>query len=181
MLHISKNPRDGRLLIWILLLISIFGPWVFDTIYMPSENPCSIRLRENFCGEPMIGVGVISAAIGVISNSVLELAKGAAVTPHLVRYFFIGCLLLPIVLPFFSTLLMIVYGDLRPRLAFHVIACSAAVIVGLMVGISGYYNRFWLLWGIWLYVGSLTIALILEIVVLVGKRRLPPPHIPNFG
>jgi len=175
MLHISKNPRDWRLLIWVLLLISVFGPWVFDKIFMPAEDPCSIRLRENFCGVPVTGIWVLSAAIGVFGNSVLELVKGAAVTHQLVNNLFIGCLLLLLVLPFFSMLLMIFYGDRRPRLVSHMIACSAAVIVGLMVGISGYFNPFWLLWGVWLYVGLLASALVLEVVVLVGKRRLPSP------
>ena len=103
MLRISKNPRDWRLLIWILLLISVFGPWVFDNIYIPSEYPCSIRLRENICGKPMIGAWILIA----------------------------------------------------------------------------HTNRFWLLWGVWLYVGLLASTLILEVVVLVGKRGSPATEQPG--
>jgi hypothetical protein len=170
MLRISKNPRDWRVLIWILLLISVFGPWVFDNIYVPSEYPCSIRLRENICGVPVIGVWILTAFFGVFYNSILELARGAAVTHPLVRDFFIGLIPLPLVLPFFSTLLMNVSDGRRPRLVLHMVACSVAASLGLMLGLIEHINRFWLLWGVWLYVGLLASALMLEVVVLVGKR-----------
>jgi hypothetical protein len=179
MLRISKNPRDWRLLIWICLLISVFGPWVFDNIFVPSEYPCSIRLRENICGVPVTGAWILSSLFGVFSNSILELAKGAAVTHPLVRDISIGLIPFPLVLPFFSTLLMVVSGGRRPQLAFHMIACSVAASVGLMLGLIEHSNRFWLLWGVWLYVGLLASALMLEVVVLVGKRSPPAAEQPG--
>jgi hypothetical protein len=179
MLRISKNLRDWRLLIWILLLISVFGPWVFDNIYVPSEYPCSIRLRENICGSPVTGVWILSALFGLFCNSILELAKGAAVTFPLVRDISIGLIPFALVLPFFSLYLMIVSGGSRPRLVFHMIACSVAAGVGLMLGLIAHTNRFWLLWGVWLYVGLLASALILEVVVLVGKMVSPAAEQPG--
>ena len=179
MLRISKNPRDGRLLIWILLLISVFGPWFFDSLYIPSEYPCPIRLRENFCGTPVSGLWIIGAAIGTFSNFIAELFKGVAVTNFSVRNIFAGCILLSVVLPFFSTLLMIRHSDRWPRLAFHMVACSLALGGGLMIGLNAHYSRFWLLWGVWLYVGLLASALILEVVVLVGKRGSPAVEQPG--
>jgi hypothetical protein len=75
------------------------------------------------------------------------------------------------VLPFFSTLLVVKRENRRPYLAFHLIACSVALIASLVFGLLQHFNRFWLLWGVWLYVGLLASALILEVVVLVEKRR----------
>jgi hypothetical protein len=173
MSRIYKHQRDIRLFIFILLLISFFGPWFFDTLYIPSEYPCSIRLRENICGTPVLGLWIILAGIGVFSSLILELFRGAAITHSLVRNLYAGCLLLSLVLPFFSMLLMIIIRDRRSRLAFHMLACSIALSAGLFIAINEDYSKFWLLWGIWLYVGAIASALILEVIVLMAKRRRP--------
>jgi hypothetical protein len=57
------------------------------------------------------------------------------------------------------------------------IACSLALSVGLIFGLMLHFKRFWLLWGIWLYVAVLASALILELIALVEKMR--QPHIPG--
>ena len=154
MLRISKNPHDWRLLIWILLLISVFAPWVFDNIYIPSEYPCSIRLRENICRVPVTGQWILSGLFGVFFNSILELAKGAAVIHPLVGFFHRfdpppACI----------ALFQYVAHDRVWRSP-----ASAGVPHdrlqpgcrhGLMLGLTEHSNRFWLLWGVWLYVGLL--------------------------
>ena len=177
MLNLLKTKRGWRIFFLVLLLLSIVGPWVFDKLYIPSENPCSVRLDENFCGTPMPGIWVLSVFFLLFGGSIVDLVKGAAVEYDLTRAFLGSLLGLSLVLPFVSTLLVINRGDRRPRLAFHMIACSLAFSIGLFVGLSLHFNRFWLLWGIWLYVAVLASALILELVALVEKMR--QPHIPG--
>ena len=173
MLQLLKTQRDWRILIWILLLVSIFGPWFFDKLYIPSEYTCSVRLDENFCGTPVTGIWVLSAIFLTLVGSVVDLVKGAAVEYDAPRAFLICLLGLSLVLPFVSTLLVITRGDRRPRLAFHMIACSLALSVSLAFGLMLHFKRFWLLWGIWLYVAALASALILEVFVLVQEKRQP--------
>lgn len=79
-----------------------------------------------------------------------------------------------LVLPFFSTLFLIVRGDRQHQLVFHVAAWSLAFGVGLLLALSSYPNLFWVLWGVWLYVGLAASALILEVVMLAARRR--PDH-----
>ncbi len=176
MLSISEHKRDGRLLIWLLLLISVLGPWFFDAIYMPPGESCSVRLSDHTCGVPVTGVWLLIAFFGLFVTSVVDLVKGVTATDYdVVHGFFNSLLLLPLVLPFFSTLLVGLRGDHRHRLAFHLIACSlafiVAIIVGLMLGLFVHFNWIWRLWGIWLYMVLLASALFLEGVVLVENRR----------
>ena len=171
MSSIYKHRRDWRLLIWILLLISLLGPWFFDNLYIPSEYPCSVRLRENFCGSPVTGIWVFAAIFSVLGSSFYDLVRGIAVDYDAGRAFLISFLGISLVLPFFSTLLIIIRGDRRPQLAFHMIACSAAFGVGLMLGFTHQFKWFWRLWGVWLYVGSLASMLFLEVIALVERRR----------
>jgi hypothetical protein len=174
MQHIAKNQLDWRIMIWLLLLISIFGPWVFDSVYVPAENPCSIRLRENFCGKPVIGLWLIAIGLDFFFFFIQELVKGTAGSHNLAHNIVICFMSILLVLPILNTLLMTVFGSRRFMLVFHLVACSAAAVAGLIIGFSAHYNRFWLLWGVWLYVAALAGALILEVIVLVEKSRLSP-------
>jgi hypothetical protein len=61
---------------------------------------------------------------------------------------------------------------------FHVVAWGLAVGIGLLLGLSGswrlslvFSRLFWVLWGIWLYIGLAGSALILEVLALVAGRR----------
>jgi hypothetical protein len=176
MWSISKLKRNGRLIIFFLLLISIFGPWAFDAIYMPPGEPCSVRLTDHTCGLAMPGIWLLAAVFGFLVTSIADLVKGVTANEYDgVRGFFQSLLFLSLVLPFLSTLLVARRGDHRPRLVFHLIACSAAfivtIIVGLMMGIFEHSDWIWRLWGIWLYMVSLASALILEIIVLAANSR----------
>jgi hypothetical protein len=176
MWSISKHKRDIRLVIWFLLLLSIFGPWVFDGIYLPPGDPCAVRLSNGTCGLPMPGTYVLFAVFGLFLTSVVDLVKGTRVTEYdVVRGFFNSLLFIPLVLPFISTLLMVMRRDHRSRLWFHLIACSAAfiaaIIVGSMIGIFAQSDWLWRLWGIWLYLALSASALILEIIVLAANSR----------
>jgi hypothetical protein len=150
--------------ILVLLLVAIMEPWTFDRIDVPSEYPCSapfVRLEGDFCGMPLSG----------FITMVARLVKGATVFTDLAFGSLYGLLssllLLLLVVPVFSTLLLILGGDRRRWRVFHVAAWGLAVGMGLLL-VSRW---FWVLWGIWLYIGLAGSALILEVLVLVAGRR----------
>jgi hypothetical protein len=172
----NEHKRVWRVAVLVLLLMAIAGPWTLDLVFVPSGYSCSapaIRLGGDYCGIPMSGIWVLAAMTGGLANMVVGLVTGTTVFTGRVREFSFSLLGLLLVLPFLSTLFMILRGDRRCQLAFHVVALSLAVGLGLLlVGMSGYSNLSWVLWGIWLYVGLAASALILELVMLAARRRL---------
>lgn len=170
----NEHKRVWRVAVLVLLLVAMMGPWVFDLIFVPSEYSCSapaIRLEGDYCGIPMSGAWLLAAMTGLLINMVVGLVTGAMVLTDRVREFLFSLLVLLLVLPFFSTLLLILRGDRRRQLVFHLAAWSFAVGLGLWLGMSGHLKLFWVLWGIWLYVGLAASALILEVVMLVARRK----------
>jgi hypothetical protein len=69
-----------------------------------------------FKGTPMPGLWVLSVFFLLFGGSIVDLVKGAAVEYDLTRAFLGSLLGLSLVLPFVSTLLVIIRGDRRPRL-----------------------------------------------------------------
>jgi len=159
----------------VLLLVAIMGPWAFDRIYVPSEYSCSapfVRLEGDFCGVPLRGITVFSFMAGAFINISVELAMGAIVFADRAGEFLFGSFLFLLVLPFFSTLLLILRGDRRRRQVFSVAAWGVAAGIGLLIGsITSHPKPFWVLWGIWLYIGLAASALILEVLTLAAGRR----------
>ena len=70
---------------------------------------------------------------------------------------------------------MMLKGERRGQVIAHLAALGLAAGVSLYIGISGYPHLFWQLWGVWLYTGLVTLALILELLALMRRRR------PVFG
>ncbi len=170
---INEHKRVWRVAILVLLLVAIMGPWTFtDRINVPAEYPCSapfIRLEGDFCGTPLSGIwiigGFISMGVGLVTGATGFTDRGGG---FLCVFLFIIVLL---VLPFFSTLLLIVRGDRRRRQVFNVAAWGFAAGMGLLIGMFSYPKLFWMLWGIWLYIGLAVSALILEVLTLAAGRR----------
>jgi len=142
---------------------------------VPAEFPCSapfIRLEGDFCGTPLSGIWILWAIVSEFISMVVGLVTGATVLTDLGRAFRLARFPLLLVLPFFSTLLLILAGDRRRQQVFNVAAWGLAAGVGLLIGMASYPKLFWVLWGIWLYIGLAASALILEVLTLVVGRRL---------
>ena len=173
-LCIIEHKNVWRVAELVLLLAAIMGPWAFDRIYVPSEYSCSapwIRLEGDFCGVPMRGMTVLSFMAGALINIGVELVTGAIALSDRAGEFLFSLFLFVLVLPFFSTLLVILRGDRRRRQAFNVAAWGLTAGIGLLMGVSTYPRRLWALWGIWLYIGLAPSALILEVLTLSAGRR----------
>jgi hypothetical protein len=174
MLWINEHKNVWRVAVLVLLLVAIMGPWAFDRIYVPSEYSCSapfIRLEGDFCGVPLRGITAFSFMVVVFINISVELVTGAIVFTDRAGEFLFSLLLFPLVLPFFSTLLLILRGDRRRRQVFSIAAWGLAAGIGLLIGTFSYLKLFWVLWGIWLYIGLAASALILEVLTLAAGRR----------
>ena len=171
---LEEHKRIWRTAIFILLILAVFGPWVFERINVPAEFECSapyIRLEGDFCGFPWSWIrGFFWVSGGLISISV-GMVTGELVFTEWIRELFVSLLLLLPLLPIFSTLLLILRGDHPRRQVFTIIAWVLAIGMGLFWGLNNNLNLFWFAWGIWLYIGLAACALILEITLLMRKRK----------
>lgn len=174
---ITEHARVWRIAALVLLLVAKVGPFAYDLINVPAEYPCSapfVRLEGDFCGVPMSGAYMLFALVGESVRIVSGLVTGGlllAETSRQLLILLIGCLLL---LPAFSTLLMILKGDRRWLQIFHmtVLCLAGGLMLWAFSAESGL--RTIQLWGPWLYVASVMVLLILEIIVFAFKSRLRP-------
>jgi hypothetical protein len=103
-------------------------------------------------------------AVGVVTGEIFN--------SEIIREFFLISLflLLPL-LPIFCTLLLIPVRDHRRRQVFTIIAWFLAIGFGIFWGLINHPKLFWVVWGIWLYIGLAISALILEIFVILSNRK----------
>jgi len=67
-----------------------------------------------------------------------------------------------LLMPIFNLLFILIRGA-RPRFyKFHLVVCALTFCLVLTLGIVNYPRFFYVLWGIWLYILSLAMILILE-------------------
>ena len=174
MLWISEHKNVWRVAILAVVLVAIMGPWTLDLTNVPSEYSCSapnIRLDDNFCGMPLPGIWHFRMMVNGFVYASAGLVSGAMAFVEWARQFLYSLYLFLLVLPFFSTLLLILRGDRRGRQVFNVAAWGLAAGIGLLIGISRYPKLFLVVWGIWLYIGLAASALILEVLTLAAGRR----------
>jgi hypothetical protein len=170
----NEHKRVWRTTILVLLLVVIIGPWTFDKIFVPSKYACStpfVRLKSDYCGMPMSGIQVLSMMAGGFTNIVVGMATGTTVLKDRLGEFVFCLLGILLILPYFSTLFMILREESRGGFVFHVAALSLAFGASLLLAMISYPELFWRLWGIWLYVGVAASALIIEGIMLVARRK----------
>lgn len=163
---INEHKAVWRVAVLIVLLVAVKGPWFFDQVYVPAKYPCSFRLEGDFCGMPTSGTYLLLGAVGEFLYRSGQLLSGAMGLGEWARVFPIGLFLSLLVLPFFSTLLVILRGDRRCRQVFNVVVWGLAAGIGLLIGLSSYPRLFWVLWGIWLYVGLAVSVLAVELLAI---------------
>ncbi len=177
MLWIRKYRNIWRVLILVVVLAAITGPWTIDVIMVPSEFLCSaphVRLDGDFCGKSLPGTWIFRTMVDGFVYASVRPVTGDMVFIEYASIFFFNLLVFPLVLPFFSTLFLILRGERRRRQVFNIVAWSLAAGMGLLIGISDYPKLFWMAWGVWLYVGLAASALILEALTLAAGTRLSP-------
>lgn len=157
-----------------MLVVAVAGPWWFDRIHVPAQYPCSFRLEDDSCGIPAPGAYMFSAALGELLRRSGEVLSGAIGLGEW-ALIFPGVLIVSLLLlPFFSTLLLILAGDGRRRQRFTVVAWVLGATVALIFGLTYYARLLWALWGLWAYIGLSAGALTLEALTLAAERRSSP-------
>jgi len=166
---IEEHKQIWRWLILVLLILAITGPWGFDQTNVPAEfacNPPRIRLKGDFCGLPISLIRTIFWMTGGFFNMIVKLITGEIAFNQTDINFWISLLyslaLILLILPIINTLFLLLRGD-RPRLQkFHLVICGLNLGLVLLLGISNYPNFFYVLWGVWRYIGLMISILILE-------------------
>ncbi len=177
MLWIRKYRNIWRVLILVVVLAAIAGPWTIDVIMVPSEFSCSapyVRLDGDFCGIPLPGTWIFRLMVDGFVYASVRPVTGGMVFIEYARIFFFNLLVFPLVLPLFSTLFLILRGERRRRQVFNIVAWSLAAGMSLLIAMPNYPKLFWMVWGVWLYVGLAASALILEALTLAAGTRLSP-------
>jgi len=168
---IIKHERAFRVAELALLLAAILGPWGFDRINVPAQYPCNapnFRLEGDFCGTPLSGAFVLLLIISEVGYLVSRLVTGIPLNPN--QALALSILIL-ILLPLFSTIVLVLRGGKRGTPVFHMVALVLAVCAGLFVSLFFYPRLFWVLWGPWSYIGVAAGALVLEAAMLMTRRR----------
>ena len=174
MLWLGKQKSVWRTAELALFLLAMVGPWGFDRVHVPSEYACSApwrRLEGELCWLPMRGTGVLSDMARAFINISAELVTGTIAPTDIAGESLLSLLLFPLVLPFFSTLLLILRGDGWHRQGFSVAAWGLAAGIGLLHCVASRLRLPWAVWGVWLYIGLAPSALILEVLTLAAARK----------
>lgn len=178
---INEHKNVGRVAVLMLLLVAMMGPWTYTSDGVPLAAWCrdpNILLENDRCVRLVSGATVLTFMAGAFLSMSVGLVTGATVLPDRAREFLgvflftVGIFLL--VLPFFTTLLLIRGRDSRRLRVFHLMAWGLAVLSVLPLLImlaSASVLPPGQLWGIWLYFGLAASALILEVLALVAGRR----------
>jgi hypothetical protein len=176
---IGQHKRTWRISLVVLLFLGTAGPWVFDRIYMPAEVEChnSIQLEGDFCGIPMSGMRIIPWIPISMVGSAERMLTGETAFAQGVLEFVGPCFLILFFLPILTTLLLSVReGDPRWQ-QFHIVLLCLAVALGALFAFATFRSSpsNWALWGIWLYIGTLACALVLELLTRGPERTRNPP------
>jgi hypothetical protein len=170
----NEHKRLWRAIVLVLLLVAITGPWTFDKIFVASKYACSapfVRLEGDYCGLPLSGIRVLLMMAGGFTNIVMGMVTGTSVLKDRLGEFAFCLLGFFLILPFFSTLFLILREDSRGWFVFHIAALSLALGTSLLFATFNYPKLFWELWGTCLYVGVTASALILEANMLAARKR----------
>jgi hypothetical protein len=151
-----------------LMIVSIIGPWVYDSIYVPSEYPCTtgFRVSEDICGLPLSGMRFAFFGIEALTSSATRLITGER--PFIEEWrellFSLGIFLF--YLPVISMLILLLGDKGGSLLRAHIGAFCLALIVAVLAVGMGFPLIFAELWGIWFYISLIAISLLLELLKL---------------
>ena len=144
---INENRNFIRPIILIVFVVTLIGPWMFDQINVPAEYACDkpfIRLEGDFCGIPLSGFQFFSL-------------------------FILVGLPIPLLIPFFTTALVIWKKDSRRLQTINLSMWGLALILAVLVFGLQLQDKAFYLWGLWLYLVLAMSALIVEMIIRKSK------------
>lgn len=178
MLWFKEHHPIFQAIALLLFCAAILGPWGISADGVPPADWCSepyILLREDRCvrltpGIELLGIG------GLLLFSVPFAVLTGGITPlDFVRTLLFVCSFLLLVLPMFSTLITLFFGETRRRRKVNLVLWALAGVPAVLVILSaGSVKVLSLIWGIWLYAG-----LIASMFTLSLLRRQPDSSPPD--
>jgi hypothetical protein len=178
MLWINQQRRSWRTAFLVLLVIALSGPWFFgDRIHVPSPYSCQwpyIRLDEILCAEGRSVIIFLIVATSHFINIAARLVTGAMVLPQEWRAFpwFMLLVIPAVLLPFLTTLNLILRGEYRRRRMLHMVVLGLAAGLGLIFALLNVSIVSPALWGVWLFIGLATGMLLWEALAPRESDRL---------
>ncbi len=172
MTWLARNKNKVRAIAFLLLLIAVFGPWVYHHDTPPAEwcKPPLYLLENGRCAGTMPGFFVLLVVLAYFPAGVLEFWAGRIGFIDLVRLLFASLFFLTLVLvPVISTILLSRLGESARRRIFSIVAWGLAAASGLFVALSAEAVHPTHLWGVWLY-SSIAIGLLI-FEYFAGRRE----------
>ena len=174
---ISEHKTTWRVAVLMLLAVAVIGPWTYTADGVPPPEWCdepNILLESGRCVRLVSGTSILTFMTNVFPEMSADLVTGETTFAGRGREFFFSFLLtlgaILVVLPFFSTLLLILGRAHRRLRVFQVAAWGVAELLALLLAVLGLAKLHFALWGIWLYVAMAGVALTLELLTLVGEQ-----------
>ena len=175
---IDEHMNVGRVAVLVLLLVAMMGPWTYSSDGVPPAPWCrapNILLENGRCVRLVSGATVLTFMAGAFLSMSVGLVTGATVLADRAREFLgvfrFTTYLFLLLLPFFSTLLLIWGRDSRRWRVFHLLAWGLAAVSSLLPVVFESALRSGQFWGIWLYVGLAASTLTLEMFALATGSR----------
>jgi hypothetical protein len=175
---INEHDNIGRVTVLVLLLVAIMGPWTYSPDGAPPAEWCRepfILLEKDRCVGLVSGATVIIFMTRALFSLSAGLLMGATVLPDRARELFgtflFVVLLFLLVLPVFTTLLLIRRAGSRRLRPFHLAALGVATVLSVLPVLFDSALHSGRFWGIWLYIGVAASVLILEVRALVAGSR----------
>lgn len=161
----NENRSIVRVAILALLIVSLFGPWMYDVIHVPAEYTCDkpfVRLEGDFCGLPLSGIKFFTWFTGGFFYIIVEILKGSFTGRF--RELIAGLSILPLI-PFVTTILLLWKRE-SPRVrTINLVAWILAFLLALTVFLPQIKEQSFRLWGLWLYILAAAGAVIIEIFI----------------
>jgi len=166
------------MIVLVLLLVAILGPWIYTLDGVPPPEWCQaplFLLGNGRCAGLVAGVTIIFFIIAAFLSINVGLVTGETVLPErgreLLGIYLFMMLIFLIMLPFISTVLQTWRRDPKRFRIFHLMAWGLAVVLSCLMVAYDPELRSGRFWGIWLYIGVAVSALMLEVFALVWGRN----------
>lgn len=169
----NRNISIIRVVVLLLFIPALLGPWAFDQINVPAEYDCSpfIRLDGDFCGMPMSGIQFFQLWVGGFFYMLFELISGKFMGQG--QEFLVVLAILPL-LPFLTTLLLLWKKDARQLRTAHLVAWALALVLTSLFFIAQINDSVAGLWGVWFYILLAVGAILIE---YLAARNNPASNI----
>lgn len=172
---LNEHRGGMRIALLVLLVVALGGPWTYtrDGVgALPPEqcHPPLILLENGRCVRLVSGMSMLTYVAGGLISLCAQLVTGAMEIGRAREFLVVLWVLMP-TLPLISTLLVLWRSGSQRLRAAHTIVWGVAATWSLLQLLTASRPALSRVWGVWLYAGVATGALILELGILSHRRR----------